>query len=772
MSLIKDDQYIYQLSEINRKMINSCGNKAVNLAELYNNGFKVPMGFVISSELVKYVVEKKVYPLNFYQELQKAIHKLEEATNKKMGDPHNPLLVSVRSSGNLSMPGILDTVLNVGMNNNLLNNWTVEQGFKEELYNKNKVNNVTSPMDQLMNAIDLVVNSIYEERFQYYDIGERLKQNFTMGIVVQEMVFGNLNNNSYTGVVFTSLKNSEEISGEMLHKSQGDNIVGGKVTPVDVKCLPEDLYNHLTKVCNKIEEHFKYIQDIEFTIEDNQLYILQTRNAQLTHLEKFYVLERFVKRGLITKEDFFLLAPPLSQVKNKQIDYAHFNSTILGKGIGITESIVSGYIANNHNLVMQLHKENKPVIYVTEETNSDHMKSIMLASGLVTMKGGATSHAAVVARGRNMVCVLSLYGLEIVPNGIKVNGIFLENGSIITLDGNQGNLLEGKIESKEVINEIESTTWKLSPIKVKMNGETVEDMKNGHRFLMDGVGLCRLEHMLLTENGNFLIQKLLLNPNDKETETALETYLSKSFEDLFIHLKNLPITIRLLDPPLHEFLSTKELQEHNPMMGNRGVRLLISYPQLLNLQIRAIFNGYIHSDSHATLEIMVPFVFTLEELLYVKNVIKEIHTKYFTHVSYKFGIMIELPRAIFIADALSQEVDFIAFGTNDLTQMTLGLSRDDSTTILQTYIDKGIIQFDPFQKLDSIVCQLLAIAVEKARSVKPNISIGICGEQGAHEESLEFLASIGINYISCSPFRIEQVRFNLNRYFVNTQYKK
>jgi pyruvate,orthophosphate dikinase len=397
------------------------------------------------------------------------------------------------------------------------------------------------------------------------------------------------------------------------------------------------------------------------------------------------------------------------------------------------------------------------------------MKSIVLSSGLITIKGGATSHAAIVARGRNMVCILALKNLEILQNGIKIENVFLENRTLVTLDGNRGYLFEGIVDTEEAIGNTESTKWKLSDIQVKVNGETVLDMENGHKFLMDGVGLCRIEHMLLTEHGNSLFSEFLLNEQNKNLEIELEKYLSNCFKDLFIALKNLPITIRLLDPPLHEFLPIDKLKEVNPMMGNRGARLLINNNCILALQIRGIFNAYIFTKSKSILEIMIPFVFSIEEIVYIKRVIKEIHTNEFSSIEYKFGVMIELPRAVFIADLISKEVDFISFGTNDLTQMTFGLSRDDSGSIIQHYMEKGIMHFDPFQKLDNIVEELLKIAVQKARSIKPHIIIGICGEQGANEETVEFLSFIGINYISCSPFSVEQVRFCLNCYVAKKQ---
>lgn len=770
-------KYIYSFNnqeQFQEYSTNLLGNKGFNLCNLVFDGYNVPAGFILSAELVDYFINHKQYPDSFISELQDHLKKLEIITKKTIGDKNNPLLLSIRSSGNISLPGILDTMLNIGINTHVKNNWQVNQDFINDIFAKNPCKQYEDIFEQITHGIQLVVDSLHGEKIHKYFPNNR--PDISMAIIIQEMVFGNKNNNSYTGVVFSSHPNDGNLKlfGEFLQAQQGDNLVSGKVSPRNIDELIQInkiLYDEINTICKKLEQKYKYIQDVEFTVEDNKLYILQTRNAEMSLNGKILMLERFIKDKIIDYKDFFKHIQHISKITNSFINYKNLdNISILGEGLKATNNVVMGAVATSYQEVLKLHNNNIPVVFFATETTPDDMDSLNIVKGLVTAKGGATSHAAVVARGKNIVCVLSVRDMHITKDGVTIKNKTLYNGDYVTVDGNEGLIIDGNIPIEKQNNIYEFLNWRLSPIKIRMNGETPEDMVNGHKFNMDGVGLCRIEHMLLKEPGLQYIRNLLTT-NTESNQKILENYLQNEFLLIFQALKDLPINIRLLDPPLHEFLPKAELAEHNPMMGNRGARILITYENLCELQIRSIFmSNFILMPKPIPLEIMVPFVFDVKEFIYIshiiRNVVENMEKEFDKKMTYKLGVMIELPRAVFVADQFAPYVDFICFGTNDLTQMTFGLSRDDSSIIIQEYIKKGILSSDPFVSLDKVVQELISLCITKAQSTNPNMDFGICGEHAGEAISLEFLSTLPLKYISCSPFRIQEANFYLNKYFI------
>lgn len=770
-----------------QELLNLFGNKGKNLGDLWhlsklNNNFRIPFGIIITFELISFYLKNNDFPNEFYEELDINLNYFEKITGKCIGNINNPLIFSVRSSGSISLPGILDTLLNIGITTNMLKDLKDNREFFKEIYEKNYLNYINNPKQQILEAIKRVINSLDGAKLKMYFLGKipYLKA----GIIIQEMIFGNKNNNSYTGVVFSSNPQTgeEKIFGEFLKKSQGNLLVNGEVTPNNIELLKStnnNLYEEIKHICVFLEDYFKYIQDIEFTIENNILYILQSRNGELSTKAKIVLGERLVEKNIISKNEFFK-GNYISNIYNinqnfineENIKIAYNNNLIIGKGLGITNNVIEGVIATSYEEVLK-YKEN--VIFVTEESNPNHMDAINLSKGLITKKGGATSHGAVVARGKNIVGILSVNNLDINKDGIYLDK-FYPNGSKLILDGNNGFIINNKNNlikiEKNNNNFYEFINWNISPIKVRMNGETIYDIENGHLFNMEGIGLCRIEHMFLNEPGLTYIREILeaIINNSIYTineENKLKNYLVENFSNLFIYMKGLPISIRLIDPPIHEFLPDNIYKEHNPMMGNRGARLMIIYEKLCEIQIESIFSSYLNNP--IPLEIMIPFVFSVEEIIYIKNIIKNIQNnmeiKYNKKIIYKFGVMIELPKAVFLIEEIAKEIDFICFGTNDLTQMTLGLSRDDSNLIINEYIKKGILKSNPFITLDEVIKFFIKEVTFKAKKINENISISICGEHAGDEESIKFLCTLPLNYISVSPFRIISSRYFLNKYY-------
>lgn len=769
MEISKYIYFLHETLDTSKDYLNLLGNKANNLIKLYHlesHSIKVPSGFVIGANVIRSIVETGVYPDNFFQVIKDNINKLGVRVNKEIGNIHKPLLLSIRSSGSISMPGILDTMLNVGINTYMKEHMN---DFFSNLHERNICNVKEDVYQQVNYALQLVIDSLKGDKIQkYFPEG---RPDINMGIIVQEMVFGNRNSNSYTGVVFSSNPHDGlDLFGEFLQEEQGDSLVGGKITPLSVIHLKQQqpkVYEELFKICKYLEREFGYIQDVEFTIEDGELYILQTRNAQLSLSEKILMLERFLQEGLITKKEFLQHVDTIENITNNYIDY-NPSIEIIGEGLAATGNVIGGVLAVSFESCKKFKEKGETVIFAAHETTPDHMDALNLSSGLLTVRGGATSHAAVIARGRNMVCVLSVEGMKMLDNAIEIKNNVIKEGDILTVDANRGLIIKGSLPIQVHNHNYDFLSWRCSPIKIRVNGETVADIENGHRFRMSGIGLCRIEHMLLKEEGLKYLRQLLLN-NSEDNQKLLEHYLEIELLLLLKAMKGLPITIRLMDPPLHEFLPAEELKEHNPMMGNRGARLMITYENLCALQIRSIFiSNFVKMEEPLPVEIMVPFVFHVRELQAIKKIINEVEKEIFQvfhkKVNYKFGVMIEVPRAVFIAEEIAKEVDFISFGTNDLTQMTLGLSRDDSNFVIAEYIKKGIIKHDPFITLDSVVRELISLCIDKVLKVNKHIKIGICGEQAADKESLQFLSTLPLSYISCSPFRVQTAAFYLNKF--------
>lgn len=768
-------------------ILNNFGNKAKNLSNLWhlnkliNNNIKIPFGFIISFELVKYFLDNNKFPDDFLEELKISLIYLEDKINKKLGDENNPLILSIRSSGNISLPGIFNTCLNLGLNEKIVN----KNIFLKEIYKNNNIYQL-SIIDQIIESIKNVAISLNSERVKNF-INENEK--VSMGIIIQEMVFGNKNNDSYTGVIFTSnpetLKN--EIFGEFLTNSQGNVLVNGEITPEPInnlKIININLYNEILKISKFLEEYYKYIQDIEFTVEDNKLYILQTRDCKLTTEGQILFCERLINENKITKKDFFKKYNiNINKLQNNIIKDNYNENLILGKGLGITNNIIEGILVTNYDDLLK-YKDKGNIIYGAVETNQNSMEIINMVKGIITMKGGATCHGAVICRGKNIVGVLSVDGMIIDDdnNGVYFNEVFIPNGSSIILDGNKGNVLDNKDKKIKIIynNNIdyEFLKWNITPIKIRINGDTIEDIINGHKFGMTGIGLCRIEHMLLKEPAiNYIKQILLhLNRNTMNSgnieihETFLEKYLINELTNMINNMHGLPMTIRLLDAPLHEFLQNHNYKEHNPMMGNRGARLMIYHEKLCKLQVKSIFiSNFINNKNPIPIEIMIPFIFNVKEILYIKNIINEIkkniEKEYKININYKFGVMVELPRSVYVIKEIAPEVDFIAFGTNDLTQMTFGLSRDDSEIIINDYIKKGILENNPFITLDVVIQEMLTYTINESKKINPNITFGICGEHAGDEESIKFLSTLPLDYVSISPFRAINSRYYLNKYY-------
>jgi pyruvate,orthophosphate dikinase len=769
-------------------ILNNFGNKGKNLANLWhlnkinNSNMKIPFGFIINYQLIKYFLENNKFPEDFLEELKESLKYLEEKTTKKLGDTKKPLILSIRSSGNISLPGVFNTCLNIGLNKNIVDN----NIFLKEIYENNNIYNLEI-IDQILESIGNVALSMLHDRVKTF-INKDDPQ-IKMGIIVQEMVFGNKNKNSYTGVVFTSNPETlkDEIFGEFLINSQGNILVNGEITPEPIstlKTINNRLHEEIVVVSKFLEGYYKYIQDIEFTVENNELYILQTRDCKLSNEGKILLGKRLIDENKITREEFFKKYNiDINKLQNNIIKEPYKEELVLGRGLGITNNIIEGILVTNYEDLLK-YKDKGNIIYGAVETNQNSMEIINMVKGIITMKGGATCHGAVICRGKNIVGILSVEGMFISEdkNGIYFKNSFIANGSSIILDGNKGIVINNKDKKIKITynNNIdyEFLKWNVTPIKIRINGDTVEDIINGQKFGMDGIGLCRIEHMLLKEPAMNYIKQILLhltrntinNGNVEIHEAFLEKYLINEFTIMMNSMKGLPMTIRLLDAPLHEFLQNYNYKEHNPMMGNRGARLMIYHEKLCKLQVKSIFiSNFINNKNPIPIEIMIPFIFNLNEVLYIKNLINEVKNnlekEYKIDISYKFGIMVELPRSVYVIQEIASEVDFISFGTNDLTQMTFGLSRDDSEIIINDYIKKGILKNNPFITLDSVIKEMLLETINNSKKVNNKITFGICGEHAGDEESIKFLATLPLDYISMSPFRVINSRYFLNKYY-------
>jgi len=851
------------------KMKDILGGKGAGLAEMTNIGLPVPAGFTISAEVCDYYYKNnRTYPEGLMEEVEANLKRLEEVTGKKFGDSSNPLLVSVRSGAAVSMPGMMDTILNLGINDEvvegiakLTNNprfaydayrrfiqmfgdvvlginknefeaileekkkergvqWDSEltiEDLKEivkrfkEVYKKYGYEFPQDPRKQLDMAIEAVFKSWMNERaIKYREIND-IKGLLGTAVNVVEMVFGNMGEDSGTGVGFTRNPNTgeKEFYAEFLPNAQGEDVVAGIRTPMKIdelkKRLPE-VYDQLIKVAELLEKYYKDVQDIEFTVERGKLFLLQTRSAKRTGYAAVRIAVDMVKEGIITEKEAILRVQPshLDQLLHPMIDPSEkYDDKVIAKGLPASPGAATGQVVFFAKDAEKWAKEGKEVILLRPETSPEDIGGMHAAKGILTARGGLTSHAAVVARGMGKPCVVGCEDL-IVDEEKKIvktkdAKFTIKEGDWITIDGKTGYVISGKL--KLVKGEIsgyfaEFMKWvdKYRKLGVRANAETPEDAKKAREFGAEGIGLARTEHMFFGPEKERILyfRSMIISDTYEERVKALNKlleYQRKDFEELFEIMEGLPVTIRLLDPPLHEFLPHEEeqmkevakelgvpfekikerneqLKEFNPMLGFRGCRLAIVYPEIYEMQVRAIFQAACNmkkKGKDVKLEVMIPIVAEVKEFAYLKKslgqVAKEVMDKEGIQVDYKFGTMIEVPRAALTANEIAKEAEFFSFGTNDLTQMTFAFSRDDIGKFIGSYKSLNILEDDPFKTLDvKGVGQLIKIGVEKGRSVRPDLKVGICGEHGGDPASIMFCHNVGMDYVSASPFRVPIAR--------------
>lgn len=860
-------KYVYLFSEGNASMKNLLGGKGANLAEMTNLGIPVPGGFTVSTEACnKYYEDGKLISNEIIEQIYECLGKLEEETGKKFGDNQNPLLVSVRSGARVSMPGMMDTILNLGLNDiavealasltnnprfaydsyrrfiqmfsdvvmgiekrlfeNKIDELKEEKGIEfdtdltaddlkdlvvsfKEIYKKEKGEDFPSdPRVQLIESVTAVFRSWDNPRAIVYRRLNDIPGEWGTAVNVQQMVFGNKGDTSGTGVVFSRNPATGEkaIYGEYLMNAQGEDVVAGIRTPLPISKLQEQapkIYEQFEAIVDKLENHYKDMQDMEITIEEGKLYFLQTRNGKRTAQAALKIAVDLVEEGMLTKEQAILKVEP------KQLDSllhpAFYTEDLkkanpIAKGLPASPGAACGKIAFSADEAKERAALGEDVVLVRLETSPEDIEGMIAAKGILTVRGGMTSHAAVVARGMGTCCVAGCGSLKVDEEKriVEVDGKVYTADDYISIDGATGNVYGEKI--KTVAPEITGhfatfMAWadEIRSLKVRANADSPRDAKQAVEFGAEGIGLCRTEHMFFAEDRIMAVRQMIISKDVEQRKAALDKILQMQREDfvgIYEALEGKPVTIRLLDPPLHEFLpntdvdikalasemgvtfdelkaTVQSLHEFNPMMGHRGCRLAVSYPEIAEMQARAIIEAAIEVNQskgyNIVPEIMIPLVGEIKELKYVKDVIvntvKEVMSEKGVTLNYKVGTMIEIPRAALTADEIAKEAEFFSFGTNDLTQMTFGFSRDDAAKFLNAYYDKKIYEQDPFGKLDQTgVGSLVKIAVEKGKSTRPDIHLGICGEHGGDPSSIEFCHNIGLNYVSCSPFRVPLAR--------------
>ena len=861
-------KYVYAFNEGKKEMKNLLGGKGANLAEMTNIGMPVPNGFTITTEAcTKYYEDGKTISHEIEEEIFSKLEELENKTGKKIGDMNNPLLVSVRSGARASMPGMMDTVLNLGLNDkvaegfaNATNNKRFaydsyrrfiqmfadvvkgypkssferyfdkikeEKGVKNDLEltaddmvevtmkfkeNYKELAGEEFPQDpkvQLLEAVKAVFRSWMNERAIVYRRLNDIPSDWGTAVNVQEMVYGNRGNDCGTGVAFTRnpATGEKKLYGEYLINAQGEDVVAGIRTPEPISKLESDMpevYNQFVKIANMLENHYKDMQDMEFTIENGKLFMLQTRNGKRTAQAALKIAVDLVSEGMITKEEALLKVEPkqLDQLLHKTFDSeALKNGKVIAKGLAASPGAATGRIYFTAKDVVNA-KENgvKDTLLVRLETSPEDIEGMNSANGILTVRGGMTSHAAVVARGMGRCCVCGCGELIINEDNKTIttkDGTVYKEGDYMSLDGSTGNVYGEEIKTvePEISGDFETfMNWAdaVRKLKVRTNADTPRDAKQARKFGAEGIGLCRTEHMFFEEDRIFNFRKMIAAETVSQREEALEKilpYQRGDFEELFRAMAPYSVTIRYLDPPLHEFLPhtdeeikplaeslgmtfealkerVESLKEFNPMMGHRGCRLAVTYPEIAKMQTKAVIEAAINVNKeglNVEPEIMIPLVGEVKELKYVKNIVcetaDEIIKNSGVNLKYKVGTMIEIPRAALTADEIAKEAEFFSFGTNDLTQMTYGFSRDDASKFLKDYYDKQIFESDPFAKLDQVgVGKLVKMAVELGKQTRPYIHLGICGEHGGEPSSVEFCHKVGLDYVSCSPFRVPLAR--------------
>ncbi|EGT4143485.1 pyruvate, phosphate dikinase [Clostridium perfringens] len=860
-------QYVYLFNEGNASMKNLLGGKGANLSEMTILGIPVPQGFTVTTEACnKYYEDDKKISQDIIEEIENKMSELEKITGKKFGSLENPLLVSVRSGARVSMPGMMDTILNLGLNDesveamakltnnprfaydsyrrfiqmfadvvmgvekrlfeDLLDEVKEEKGYKidtdltaedlkdlvvkfKALYKKEKGEDFPSnPKEQLIEAVTAVFRSWNNPRAIVYRRLNDIPGEWGTAVNVQEMVFGNKGETSGTGVAFSRnpANGDNELYGEYLMNAQGEDVVAGIRTPEPISHLEAQnptIYKQFTDIVNTLEKHYRDMQDMEFTIEDGKLYFLQTRNGKRTAQAALKIAVDLVEEGMLTKEEAILKVEP------KQLDtllHPAFASDglkeakIVAKGLPASPGAACGKIAFTAEEAKERKANGEKVVLVRLETSPEDIEGMIAAEGILTVRGGMTSHAAVVARGMGTCCVAGCGELKVNEEArtLEVNGQVLTFDDYISIDGSTGHIYAEQVKtvSPEITGHFATFMgWadEIRKLKVRTNADTPRDTKQAVEFGAEGIGLCRTEHMFFAEDRILAVREMILAKNEDSRRVALEKLLPMQREDfigMYEALEERPATIRFLDPPLHEFLPSEEedinalakeigvspseiknvvaeLHEFNPMMGHRGCRLAVSYPEIAEMQTRAVIEAAIevkkNKGYNIVPEIMIPLIGEIKELKYVKNVVvetaKTVMEEKGVQLDYKVGTMIEIPRAALTADKIAEEAEFFSFGTNDLTQMTFGFSRDDAAKFLKDYYEKGIYEQDPFAKLDQEgVGELMRIACEKGKVTRPDIKLGICGEHGGDPSSVEFCHNLGLNYVSCSPYRVPLAR--------------
>jgi pyruvate, orthophosphate dikinase len=831
-------RYVYDFEEPAEGGRELLGGKGIGLAEMTQLGVPVPAGFTITTDACRaYMASGGELPKGLEEEIDEHLARLEETTGKRFGNPDDPLLVSVRSGAAVSMPGMMDTILNVGMNDEAtegLARRTGNERFARDSYRRliqmygeivdgidahrfedalaKQANDLPAlietfkgiyreetgrpfPQDareQLGRAVRAVFESWNTPRAQAYRRYNKIPDDLGTAVNVVQMVFGNKGEESGTGVAFTRDPSTGEagLYGEFLADAQGEDVVAGIRTPEQVEAMRERLpraFDELVETIRRLEEHYKEMQDIEFTVEDGKLFLLQTRSAKRTAAAALKAAVDMVDEGLITHEEAVVRIDPgqLDQLLHPRIDPdASFEA--VATGLNASPGAASGGIVFDADTAEERGKDGTAVILVRWETTPDDIHGMIASQGILTAHGGMTSHAAVVARGMGKPCVAGCEALSLdaAAKTASLNGHKLNEGDVITIDGGTGEVIIGEVPliAPEINEDFETLLgWAddLRRLKVRANADTPEDAAKAREFGAQGIGLCRTEHMFMAEDRLPVVREMIMASDEDERRAALDKLLPNQqadFEGIFEAMAGLPVTIRLLDPPLHEFLPSLEeakddrmrsriraLQEANPMLGTRGCRLGLQYPEIYEMQVRAIIRAaaavHERTGDAPLVEIMHPLVAFREELRRLRELTIETATDQ-ADVEYLVGTMIELPRACVRADEIAEEADFFSFGTNDLTQTALGFSRDDAEgKFLTHYLQDGVLERNPFETLDqSGVGDLMRIAVERGRQTKPDIKLGICGEHGGEPASVAFCHALGLDYVSCSPYRVPLAR--------------
>ncbi len=872
-------KWVYLFSEGKADMRNLLGGKGANLAEMTNLGLPVPQGFTITTEAcTQYYEDGEVINDEIQAQIMEYIVKMEEITGKKFGDKENPLLVSVRSGARASMPGMMDTILNLGLNEDVVNVLATKSGnprwawdcyrrfiqmfsdvvmevgkkyfeelidemkekkgvtedvdltaedlqelanqFKAEYKNKIGKDFPTDPKEQLMEAIKAVFRSWDNPRANVYRRDNDIPYSWGTAVNVQMMAFGNMGNTSGTGVAFTRdpATGEKKLMGEFLMNAQGEDVVAGVRTPQKIAQLAEvmpEVYEQFIGICAKLEDHYRDMQDMEFTIEDKKLYMLQTRNGKTTAQAALKIACELVDEGMITEEKAVAMIDPrnLDTLLHPQFDAQALKKVEpMAKALAASPGAACGKIVFTAEDAKNWNERGEKVVLVRLETSPEDIEGMKAAQGILTVRGGMTSHAAVVARGMGTCCVSGCSEIIMDEENKKftLKGKEYHEGDYLSLDGSTGKIYDGIIPTVDAtiageFGRIMGWADKFRTMKVRTNADTPADARKARELGAEGIGLCRTEHMFFEGDRIDAFREMICSDTVEEREAALEKILpvqQGDFEELYEALEGNPVTIRFLDPPLHEFVPTDaadieklakaqgksveaikaiidSLHEFNPMMGHRGLRLAVTYPEIARMQTKAVIRAAInvqkkHPEWNVAPEIMIPLACDTKELKYVKNIVvttadAEIAAAG-SELKYEVGTMIEIPRAALTADEIATEADFFCFGTNDLTQMTFGFSRDDAGKFLDAYYNAKIFENDPFSRLDqSGVGKLMETAIKLGKPANPSLHVGICGEHGGDPTSVEFCHKLGLDYVSCSPFRVPIARLAAAQAFLNSK---